>query len=161
MDPYPASVVNARYDILAFNSAFGRLIHDIDTLPLEDRNTLWLVFTHPAWRAALVEWEEAASRLVAQFRGAMAEHLTDPRWRALVRRLSEASPDFVRIWERREVIGPENRTKLLLLPDVGLLRLDYTSFWLARVVGTRMVTYTPADEVSRKGLEALALRRRP
>jgi transcriptional regulator with XRE-family HTH domain len=159
MGPYPASVINARHDILAFNRAFAALICDIETLPLEERNTLWLVFTHPAWRAAMVEWEESASRLVAQFRGAMAEHLTDPRWRAMVRRLSEASPDFVRIWERREVLGPENRTKLLLLPDVGLLRLDYTSFWLGRLVGTRMVTYTPVDEVSRAGLETLASRR--
>jgi hypothetical protein len=159
LDPYPATVLNARHDVLAFNRAYGELIYDIESVPLEDRNTLWLVFTHPAWRAAMVEWEETASRLVAQFRGAMAEHLTEPRWRALVRRLSEASPDFVRIWERREVLGPENRTKLLLHPEVGLLRLDYTSFWLGRLVGTRMTTYTPTDEASKLGLEKLALSR--
>jgi MmyB-like transcription regulator ligand binding domain len=159
LDPYPAVVVNARHDMLAFNRAYSHLLCDMEALPLEDRNTLWLIFTHPAWRAAMVEWEESASRLVAQLRGAMAEHVAEPRWRAFVRRLSEASPDFVRMWERREVLGPENRTKLLLHPEVGLLRLDYTSFWLGRLVGTRMVTYTPADEDSKLGLEKLALSR--
>ncbi len=161
LEPCPASVINARHDILAFNRAYGGLLGDIDSLPQEDRNTLWLVFTHPAWRAAMVEWEESASQLVAQFRGAMAEHLTEPRWRAMVRRLSEASPDFVRIWDRREVLGPENRTKLLMHADVGLLRLNHTSFWLAPLIGTRMVTYTPIDEEARQRLETLALMRRP
>lgn len=159
LDPYPASVISARYDILAFNRAYGALLCDMQRLPLENRNTLWLIFTHPAWRSTVVDWEEAASRLVAQFRGAMAEHLGEPRWRGLVRQLSEASPDFVRMWERREVLAPENYTKLLMHPEVGLLRLDYTSLWLGRLVGTRMISYTPADESSRRGLEALAHRR--
>jgi hypothetical protein len=156
LTPFPAAVLNARHDVLAFNRSFGHLLCDMDGLPMEDRNCLWLVFTHPAWRAAMVEWEEAVSRLVAQFRGAMAEHVAEPRWQALVRRLSDASPDFVRMWKRREVLGPENRTKLLMHPDVGLLRIDHTSLWLGPLVGTRMVTYTPADDATRLGLDRLA-----
>jgi hypothetical protein len=154
--PYPASVINARHDVLAFNRASGTLLYDLPALPLEDRNIMWLIFTHPAWKAALVEWEETARRLVAQFRGAMAEHLAEPRWRALVTRLSNASPEFVRIWERREVVGPENMTKVMMHPEVGLLRMQHTSFWLAPLVGTRLVTYTPVDDETRARLERLA-----
>ena len=36
---------------------------------------------------------------------AMADHVGEPAWRALIERLSEASPEFVRVWEEREVLG--------------------------------------------------------
>jgi MmyB-like transcription regulator ligand binding domain len=125
-------------------------------MPLEDRNCLWLAFTHPAWRSSVLDWEEGVARLVAQYRAAMAEHLAEPRWRALVRRLSESSPEFVAVWDRREVLGPENRTKRLLHPEVGLLSLDHTSFWLGPLIGTRLIAYVPCDDTSREGLEKLA-----
>jgi hypothetical protein len=44
------------------------------------------------------------------------------------------------------VSAPENRTKHVVNPRVGLLRLDYTNLWFGQRLGTRMVTYTPADE---------------
>ena len=60
----------------------------------------------------MVEWERTVHRLVAQYRLAMADHVGEPAWRGLIARLSEASADFVRVWEEREVLGPENQTKL-------------------------------------------------
>ena len=96
--PLPAAVQNQRFDVLAYNAVYGRLLDDMDVLPLEDRNTLWLMFTHPEWRRGLVEWEQTAHRLVAQYRLAMADHVGEPAWRALIARLSEASPEFVRVW---------------------------------------------------------------
>ncbi len=48
--------------------------------------------------------------------------------------------------ERHEVASPENLTKRFLHPEVGLLKLNYTHLWLGQRLGTRMTTYTPADE---------------
>ncbi len=157
LDPFPAAVLNACQDILAFNNAYCHLMCDISSLPLEDRNCLWLACTHPVWRESMLDWEEAVARLVAQFRGAMAEHLAETRWRGLVRRLSEASPEFVAMWERHEVVGPENRKKQLLHAEVGLLRLDLTGLWLGPLVGTRLVSYVPSDDATLERLERLAL----
>jgi hypothetical protein len=86
----------------------------------------------------------------------MAEHVAENRWRALVNRLLAASPDFTRIWERREVVGPENMAKLIMQPDVGLLRFHHASYWLAPLVGTRLVTYSPMDDDTSEKLETLA-----
>src|SRR4051794_9201609 len=57
LEPFPAVVQNSRYDLLAYNGAYGHLVVDLDELPPEDRNSLWLLATHPAYRAALPDWE--------------------------------------------------------------------------------------------------------
>ena len=41
--------------------------------------------------------------------------------------------------------APENRVKRIQHPTAGLLRLDYTYLWLGQRLGTRIVSYTPAD----------------
>jgi hypothetical protein len=147
LEPYPAIVRNARYDLLAYNFTFSHLLgSNLDELPFEERNSLWLCFTNPAWRAAMIDWADATRQMVAEFRSAMAEHVAEPAWKCLVSRLSAASAEFVELWERHDVAAPQNRTKRFLHPDVGLLRLDYTNLWLGQRLGTRLITYTPADD---------------
>jgi transcriptional regulator with XRE-family HTH domain len=148
LDPFPACVSGPRYDLLAYNRAYNSLIADLDAMPFEERNTLWLIFTHPAWRNAILELDDVQRRLVAQLRSNMAEHVGEPAWKCLVRRLSEASPDFVRVWQQHDVSAPENRTKRLMTPRWGLLSLDYTSLYLGARSGVRLVTYTPADQAT-------------
>jgi transcriptional regulator with XRE-family HTH domain len=157
LDPYPGVVVNARLDILAYNRTYRGMIGDLDAVPFEQRNTLWLLLMHPAWRAAFPYREQAVNMMVAQLRAGMSKHLAEPAWKCLVSRLSAASPEFVQAWERHDVGSPENRTKSLISPRVGPLRLDFTNFWLGPNFETRLVSYTPADEASAAALDDLAL----
>jgi hypothetical protein len=146
LEPFPACVRNARYDVLAYNAAYDRLIGPLGDLPFEERNSLWRLFTVPSCRLATLDWEEGTRRMVAEYRAAMAEHVAEPAWKCLVSRLMKASPEFAELWERHEVAQPENLTKRYLHPDVGLLKLNYTHLWLGQRLGTRMTTYTPADQ---------------
>jgi transcriptional regulator with XRE-family HTH domain len=155
LDPSPAVVHNARRDILAFNEAYTRVFPDIVDVPPEDRNLLVLCFTHPGWRRRLPDWEEGARRLVAQFRGAMAEHVAEAPWKRLLERLLAESPEFATHWERHEVLGPETGCKRFDSEHVGRLRLDFTHLWLDQRLGTRMTVYTAADEATRTALETL------
>jgi MmyB-like transcription regulator ligand binding domain/Helix-turn-helix domain len=154
--PYPACIRNARYDILGFNSSYEHLMGPLSDVPFEDRNSLWRVFTSPECRAAMVDWPESTRRMVAEYRSAMADHVAEPAYKCLVSRLTRASPEFAELWERHEVAAPENRTKQWLHPRVGLLRLNYTHLWLGQKLGTRMVTYTPADEPTAERLRELS-----
>jgi transcriptional regulator with XRE-family HTH domain len=154
LEPYPAMVVNSRLDLLAYNRVYASFFDDLDTIPIEDRNILWLAYTHPQWRAAIVDWEDVA-RLVAEYRAAMAEHLDDPAWKTLVARLHRASPEFTSVWERHDVQGVESRTKRTRHPTAGLLKLDYTNLWIGQQPGIRIVAYAPADEETRRRLESL------
>ncbi|NGN65195.1 helix-turn-helix domain-containing protein [Streptomyces sp. A7024] len=155
LEPYPAAVHNSRYDVLAYNSTYGRLVGDLDALPEEDRNILWLVFTDPAWREAVVDREQVLPLMAAKFRATMAEHLAEAPWKALVKRLQEASPEFCEFWERHDVLQPENHTKRYLNPRVGLLTMDFTQLWLGPRQGPKLTTYTPADEATEGRLREL------
>src|SRR3984957_5124845 len=155
LEPFPASVVNAKYDLLAYNRTYGRLIDDLDALPQAERNCLWLCFTDPAWRKALLDWEDGAKRMVANLRWLMADHVAEPSWKSLVKRLRAASPEFAELWERHEVRSIENKTKRVNNPLVGELRLDVMNTWLSPRPGTRLHVYSPADESTDERLREL------
>jgi hypothetical protein len=156
LEPFPAMVINSRLDLLAYNRVYASFFGDLEAIPIEDRNVLWLAFTHPEMQAAIVDWDDAVGRLVAEYRGAMAEHLDDPAWKTLVARLHRASPEFTAVWERHDVQGVESRTKRAMHPTAGLLKLDYTNLWVGQQVGIRIVAFTPADEQTRERLDALS-----
>lgn len=155
LDPIPACVQNSRYDILAYNRTYGRLLCDLDAVAPENRNCMLLSYTDENWRASVVDLPEMNRVMAAKFRASMAEHLAEPAWKALLKRLETASPEFREIWARHEVVGPGGRTKLFRNAWVGLVRLDHTDLWLGPSTGPRMVTYVPADEESRERLERL------
>ncbi|MFI5592270.1 helix-turn-helix transcriptional regulator [Amycolatopsis sp. NPDC051758] len=146
LEPIPAAVVNARFDLLAWNRTYERLVGGVADLPFEDRNWLVLMFTSPRWRASMLDWEDAAARLVGRFRSGMAAHAAESGWKGLVRRLRQESPDFERLWEQHEVRGPENFTKHFLHPEAGLLTLDYTQLSFGERSAIKLATYTPVDE---------------
>jgi hypothetical protein len=152
LDPFPVSVINARYDVLAWNGAYARVSGDLATLPVEERNGLWLAFTSPYRRSMMVDFDESVGRMIALYRAAMAEHVGEPSWRGLVQRLSEVSPAFVELWDRHDIVAPENLTKRLLHPELGLLHFVCTNLWLDQHRGLRLMTYTPLDEATREAM---------
>jgi transcriptional regulator with XRE-family HTH domain len=155
LEPFPAAVMNDRLDLLAYNRVYASFFEHLDAIPIEDRNILWLAFTDQRWRDVIVDWDDVAGQLVAEYRAAMAEHLDEPVWKTLVARLHDASSEFTAVWERHDVQGVESRTKRAMHPTAGLLSLDYTNLWLGQRLGTRIVAFTPADERTRLRLERL------
>ncbi|GAB2980078.1 helix-turn-helix transcriptional regulator [Amycolatopsis acidiphila] len=151
LEPYPAAVYNARTDILAYNRAFNWLL-DIDRLPFEERNSVLQCFTNPEWRTRLKDWDDSVPRAVAQLRAMMAEHVSEPAWKQLVKRLRRESPEFDALWNRHEVQPMRNLTKRIVRPQAGLLSFNYTHLWFGRHSETRMTTHVPADEETERKL---------
>ncbi|MGW1047655.1 helix-turn-helix transcriptional regulator [Streptomyces sp. NPDC002521] len=155
LEPLPACVQNSRYDILAYNRTYGRLLCDLDALPAEDLNCLLLVYTNREWQDSVVHLEESQRLMAAKLRASMAGHLGEPAWKMLLKRLKTVSPEFRENWERYEVVDSRSKTKEFRNALVGRLRLEHTDLWLGPESGARMVTYTPADDESRERLEKL------
>jgi transcriptional regulator with XRE-family HTH domain len=99
LDPFPACIQNGRFDLLAYNQAMRHLITDLDEVPAEERNCIWLSFTDDRWRQRIMDWDQSAARQVANLRVAMADHLGDRPWTSLVERLNDASPEFANLWD--------------------------------------------------------------
>ena len=153
--PFPACVQNGKYDLLAWNLAYARLISNIDALPAADRNCMWQLFTNPLWRKAITDWDAATARMVAQFRAQMAEHVAEPAWKAHLRRLRTASPEFAALWERHEVSAVVTKGKKIRNPYVGTLNFAAVSTWLNPRPGTRLLVYTPTDAETVRRMERL------
>ncbi|CAG7628330.1 helix-turn-helix transcriptional regulator [Actinacidiphila bryophytorum] len=155
LEPLPAAVFNSRFDIVAHNRTYGRLVCDLDELPAEDRNVMWLAFTDPRWRERMLDREENTRVMAAKFRASMANHLAEPAWKELLRRLQQNSPEFREAWERHEVLQPGSHVKRYLNPEVGLLAFDFTHLWLGPQDGPRLTVYSPVDQLTRERLEQL------
>ncbi|MEV0282180.1 helix-turn-helix transcriptional regulator [Streptomyces sp. NPDC050610] len=155
LEPFPACVQNSRYDILAHNRTYGQLMCDLDALPQEDRNCILLAFTSAAWSASLVNRDEVVRSMAAKFRASMAEHLAEPAWKAMLKRLQDESPEFRDLWARHEVVRATTRTWVFRQSRVGLLRMQYTALWTGPNSGPRLLTYTPEDEETRERLHRL------
>ncbi|MFD8783296.1 helix-turn-helix transcriptional regulator [Kitasatospora sp. NPDC059599] len=155
MAPYPALVVNSRYDVLAYNAQYTGIVGDLAAMPPEDRNLMWMAFTPSRFREVLVDYRTERLGMVARFRSAMADHSSEPAWKALLARVLKASPDFAELWQRHDVMRPGNGIKRFQVPGVGLLSCEYTNFWLSPGLGTRMITYTPLDDGTRALMDRL------
>ncbi|MFE4975621.1 helix-turn-helix transcriptional regulator [Kitasatospora sp. NPDC056651] len=156
--PFPAMVLNSRYDVLAYNAPYTAFVGDLEELAPGDRNLMWMAFTPSRFREVLVDYRTERLNVVARFRAAMADHSSDPARKALVARLLRASPDFAELWQRHDVMRPGNGVKRFQVPGVGLLRCEYTNFWLSPQLGTRMITYTPLDDETRALMDRLPAR---
>ncbi len=155
VSPYPAVVLNSRYDVLAFNDACCKVLIDLKSVPIEERNLLWLTFVAREWRCTFTDAESMRMHMVAGFRAALADHLTDPIWQDLTQRLLAGSRVFADLWERYEVAGPSNKIKIVESPTVGIVRLEPINMWLTQVGQTRATVYTAADPESETKLHTL------
>ena len=151
----PASVVNERFDLLAWNAAFAALFPTVVAAPRAERNTLWLCFTHPACCHPYVNRADQLGRMVAQLRGAYGRHVGEPAWTGFVRRLQAASPEFGRMWAQHEVSSPASYQKIFRHPVHERLSLTTNSLAVLAAPGTRMVVYTPADDTTRHAVASL------
>jgi len=156
LDPIPALVQNARFDIVAHNAAYCRLLGvDVPSLAPEERNCIYLALTHPGWRRAVVDWESMICHMVALYRAAMAEHVQDPLWEAQLARYMAASERFRDLWQRYQVRGIQNHVKRFTHPETGAFNLTQTNFWTAPRNGARLLAYVPADEEAEAALRKL------
>jgi hypothetical protein len=155
VSPYPAVVLNARYDILAFNDAYCDVVLDMREIPVEERNMLWLTFVSKQWRCSFADSDSMRLHMVAGYRAALADHLGEPDWQDLTQRLLAGSPLFAELWERYDVAAPSTRVKVLEHPKAGVLRIEPAIFWLSQLGQTRANVYTAADEETETKLRAL------
>jgi transcriptional regulator with XRE-family HTH domain len=158
----PAFVVDAKYDVLAWNDMAVALLGDFAGLPEPDRNLAWQAFCGPrridghpdADQRPDPEAVRFAEECVANLRTAAARYPDDPGIGRLLARLRAHSPEFVRRWERHWVCALRGSTKRLHHPVVGELELECEQLDIADR-GQRLVIYTAAP--GSRSAEALRL----
>jgi len=156
--PIPAVVYNGRYDVLAWNAAYGWLFPEVNVWAAEERNALWQMFTTPECCSCILRKDVELPQMVATFRAAFGRHLGEPAWTGFVRRLSDASAEFARMWAAHDVAGPGTRMKIFQNVADARLHTVSTSLAVSAAPECRLVVYTPVGAADRELLERLATR---
>ncbi|MBB3810670.1 helix-turn-helix transcriptional regulator [Pseudochelatococcus contaminans] len=137
--PHAAYIINLRWDVLAFNGPADALF-GFGRRGSGRRNLLWLLFTDPAIRAALVGWEDQATAMLASFRRDFAAARDDADAKALVAELEGISPEFKRWWRSQDVHAPCTGSRVLCV-DGQAVTFEHTSLTVDGGQHLRLVVY--------------------
>ncbi|MFJ8818685.1 helix-turn-helix transcriptional regulator [Amycolatopsis thermoflava] len=148
----PAYAVAPDWQITGWNAAYAALYPNVATVPAQDRNLLWLVFTDPYVRQLLPDWEVTSRRFLAEFRAEAGPRLGEFGY--LIDRLRAASDHFRAGWESLGVERFASRERLFRHPVAGELLLEHHQLTPQDHPGLHLVVYTPVREA-----DAAALRR--
>jgi transcriptional regulator with XRE-family HTH domain len=143
LNPTPVYLLGRRFDFLAYNRAAAVLFSELERVPPAERNHLWLVFMHPAWRELYPDWESNARRLLGRFRASYAERVGDPAFESLLEQLLAGSAEFREWWPRHEVVASGEGRKTIEHPIAGHLEFEHAVFLRAENSEQRLVLYSP------------------
>ncbi|PWI43930.1 helix-turn-helix transcriptional regulator [Streptomyces sp. ICBB 8177] len=156
LDPNPAYVLNATWDLLAWNRSEAGLIGDPSARDDDERNIIWLVFTEPKLRELLVDWPAQARSLLAQYRADAERNIGDPRFDRLTAALREASAEFRSWWDSHDIRDFRAARRQFMHPRLGLLTVDYVKLAVVDAPSTKLFTALAADDATTRKLPRLA-----
>ena len=122
-----AVVLDAKYDVLAWNPLAAALLEDFSARPRRERNMIRRYFLHPdlARRHYGVTGGGDFGQFAAgRLRAAAARYPTDRATQELVRELLRGSPEFARLWPAREVSSGRHLAKTVDHPQLGAISLN-------------------------------------
>jgi transcriptional regulator with XRE-family HTH domain len=144
-DPWPAIALCARWDVVEWNHGAVRLFGDFAVTPIGKRNFLWLLLTHPSFRALFAESDRMIRCVTSHFRAAFNERLSDRGWADLVAALERQSEEFRLIWREYGVLRPPDWRKVMNHPELGRLQFDPITLEHPPDHQIRVIFYRPAD----------------
>lgn len=144
MEPHLAYVLNLRWDVLAFNAAADKMFGFGAQMPGQ-RNLLWLLFTAPALRGCVKDWEEQAPLMLSSFRRDFARATQGSDIHELVGTLEKVSPEFRTWWRRHDVHAPCNGLRWLVC-DGQAEPFEHTSLTVDEDRHLRLVVYARQND---------------
>lgn len=145
----PAFVKTLTWDVVAWNRA-ADAVFGYGSVPANERNILRRIFGARGRLTNGIDWEKVARFVVAAFRADAARTSASAEARAdidaLVRELSERSPEFAAFWRDNDVRSFGDGTKHLHHPVAGVIAMEYSSFTVDGRPDLGMVVYNPATE---------------
>ncbi|WP_034990743.1 helix-turn-helix transcriptional regulator [Beijerinckia mobilis] len=145
LDPSPAIIRTATWDVLAWNRAATVLLMDYGSLPPDQRNILRFLFLDPRARTAQYDWESVARFALGAFRLDAVRAGAAVEMGPLVEELCRQSPEFKEMWRDNEVSGTYGEAiKHIRHPVLGPIAFEFSVFAVDGRTDLTMVVYNPA-----------------
>ena len=144
LDPRPALIRTAMWDVVAWNRAATVLLMDFDRLPADQRNILRFIFLDSRVRVSHGEkWDSVARFVVGSFRADVARAGAAAEVKPLVDELAALSAEFKALWRDNDVHAPGEVVKHLTHPILGPITFEYSTFGVDGRPGLTMAVYNP------------------
>jgi hypothetical protein len=141
----PAFVRGRLDDILAWNEA-ADAVFEFSSLPADERNSLWLIFTNQRFQRIFSVWERAARRWLSDFRATAPHFAGDPAFAQLLERLEAASPEFRQWWQEHDVRVYRPGSTEMHHPAVGRLVVERLVLHTQDNPTQKIQVYTPLPD---------------
>jgi transcriptional regulator with XRE-family HTH domain len=161
LDPCPAIIRTAVWDVVAWNRAATVLLTDYGSLPPEQRNILRLIFLDPRSRSMQYDWESVARFVLGTFRLDTARAGAAAAVEPLVAELCGLSPEFAAMWRANDVPGPHGEAvKHIRHPVLGPLAFEYSAFAIDGRPDLSLVIHNPATPKDAERIASLLAMKR-
>jgi transcriptional regulator with XRE-family HTH domain len=140
---HPAYVSDRLFRACHWNEAAAALLSP--WLREGDASLLRYMFLAPSARSFVVDWEERAQRLLAEFRADMAHALNDEQIALLINDLATQSPDFARLWTNHRVLSREGGVRRFNHPVQGEVQAEQMTFVPTGHPDYRLVVLLPPE----------------
>ena len=156
LDPCPALIRTAIWDVVAWNRASSVMLIDYGSLPPDQRNILRYIFLDPRARSAQYDWESVARFALGSFRVDAARAGATAEVDSLVEDLCRLSPEFRAMWRENDVRGVHGEAvKHIRHPALGPLAFEYSAFAVDGRPDLAMVVYNPATPEDAERIQSL------
>jgi transcriptional regulator with XRE-family HTH domain len=156
LDPSPAVIRTATWDVVAWNRAATVMLMDYGSMPPDQRNVLRFIFLNPRARAAQHDWESVARFALGSFRVESARAGAAAEVESLVEELCRLSPEFRTMWRENDVRGVHGEAvKHIRHPALGALAFEYSAFAVDGRPDLSMVVYNPATREDAERIRSL------
>ncbi|MDZ5647795.1 helix-turn-helix transcriptional regulator [Nitrospirillum sp. BR 11828] len=156
LNPCPAIIRTATWDVLAWNRAATVMLTDYGALPPERRNILRTLFLDPSARAVQYDWDSVARFVLGAFRIDAARAGATAAVEPLVEELSRLSPEFAAMWRDNDVVSsPHEGVKQIRHPVLGPLSFEFSTFAVDGRTDLTLVVYNPATEEDARRIQSL------
>lgn len=146
LNPSPALIRTAIWDVVAWNQAATALMADYGSLAPENRNVLKHIFLNPRVRASQRDWESVARYVVGSFRADVVRAGATSAVGDLVDELCRRSADFARMWRDTHVHASQERVKHIHHPVLGPFSFEHSAFAVDGRPDLTMIVYNPVTE---------------
>jgi transcriptional regulator with XRE-family HTH domain len=145
LDPSPALIRTATWDVVAWNRAATVLLADYAALEPKQRNLLRIIFLDPRARAMQYDWQSVVAFVVGAFRVDVARAGAAAEVAALVDELCRLSPEFAVLWRDNNISTHKEGVKQIRHPVLGPIEFEYSAFAVDGRPDLTMAVYNPTN----------------
>ena len=155
LEPLPAVVRTAIWDVVAWNRAATVMLTDYGSLPPNQRNILRFMFLDRRVRDSQHDWASVARFVVGAFRVDAARAGAAAAVQPFVDELCRLSPEFAALWRDNDVRAHGEGVKHLRHPVLGPISFEYSAFAVDGRPDLSMIVYNPTDAKVREKIRKL------